>query len=90
MDVGLGYTSLGPALQEQYAFFEILILCGVTSYRTCGNMSETKNCIKNNFKGDNCGIAVLNDYPITGENVIVNGGALSSQVGVYLNASLAD
>ena len=73
IDVGLGYTLLGPELQEPYLFFENLILSGVAFSGVCVSMGETENCIKNNFKGDICGIAILGDHHIMGGKFIIKG-----------------
>ena len=90
IDVDLGYKLMGPELQKQYAFFANLAVGSVASCGVSGSISETENFLKNNFKGYTWGIVILGDHHIMCGMVIINGESLSTQVGIDLNASLAN
>lgn len=90
MDVGLGFSSLGPALQGRYVFSENIAIRGIVSTGLSRSMNQTEDGIDYNFKGNIGGVAILGDYHIMGGNFLVSGGLLSSRVGIDLSANLAN
>jgi hypothetical protein len=90
MDVGLGFSSLGPALQGRYVFSENIAIRGIVSTGLSRSMNQTEDGIEYNFKGNIGGVAILGDYQIMGGNFLVSGGLLSSRVGIDLSANLAN
>ena len=70
MDVGLGFSSLGPALQSRYVFSENIAIRGIVSTGLSRSMNQTEDGIDYNFKGNIGSVAILEDYHIMGGNFL--------------------
>ena len=70
MDVELGLSSLGPALQGRYVFLESIAIRGIVSTVLSRSMDQTEDGIDYNCKGNIGGVAILGDYHIMGDNFL--------------------